>query len=317
MRKYPKKLEDSLDAAGARVVRHKKHIVYALANGRMVVISSTPSDVNSYKKALSDIRRAAAIPSAKELLPSVSRAEPASAGPKARFRLPVWDQVRSQDPGIIHLSSERASGVQLSRGPQERVQFRSVPELISVADDVESFWKLNADGRTRVLKKLAEQFAEADVIGTRSHKTSFRGFEWYMAKFDRHDPLLALWGFDWQMPVTRSLCIKTDDGQVQILETESKRVLEGTAQICVILPAKSDADMEERAEIETIGESAEPELNQFIFHHFISESKMQARKLHFETSREWLDPRVVRPVVSEMLEVLAERRAQKPSSVPR
>jgi hypothetical protein len=316
MRKYPKKLQDSLDAAGARVVRHKKHIVYALANGRMVVISSTPSDVNSYKKALSDIRRAAAIPSPKELFPSLSRPEPASAGSKARFHPPVRDQVLSQEPAFI-FSSERSGGVQLSSGPKEKVRFRSVSELISVVDDVESFWNLNADGRTRVLKKLAGEFAEADVIGTRSHKTSFKGFEWYMAKFDRHDPLLALWGFDWQMPITRSLCIKTDDGQVQILETESKRFLEGTAQICVILPAKSDADMEERAEIETIGESAEPELNQFVFHHFISESKMRSRNLHFETSHEWLDPRVVRPVISEMLEVLAERRAKETSSVPR
>lgn len=309
MDKYRKKLKNLLDASGARVVRRRKHIIYELANGRMVAMSSTPSDVNSSKKAYSDVRRTAAIPASKGTLPDSSTPEAASTETKARVRPPVRDQVVSEDPGII-LSNLGRSGVQLPSAPQPKIQFQSVSELATVADDVDSFWKLNADGRTRVLKKLAEGFAEVDVIGTRSYKTSFRGFEWFMVKTDRRDPLLALWGFDWQMPITRSLRINTPDGRVQIIETESKRILEGTAQIAVIT-VKSDAGVEERAEIEIVGDAPEEELKEYIFHHFIHEPKMHVRDLHFATSQEWIDPKVVRPVVSEMLDVLAERRKRE------
>lgn len=148
-----------------------------------------------------------------------------------------------------------------------------------------------------------------DVIGTRSYKTSYRGLEWYMSNAPARDPLLALWGFDWRMPITRALYIKTPDGQVQFIETDSRRVLEGTAQIAVI-SVKKDADLDERAEIETVGDGPEMELNKYVFHHFIRRSKMRTRCLSFASSQEWVDAHVTRPVVANMLEALAERRKQ-------
>jgi hypothetical protein len=293
---------------GARVIRHKNHIcLELLTNHRMVVVSSTPSDVNSHKKVHADFQRATALPVSKGEVEDFSPPDEASTEPKARFRPPVRDQVVREDPGILILPSG-GSSVHPPGAPPLRLRFESVSELVSVADEVDSFWNLNAEGRTQVLMKLAGGFAEeVDVIGTRSYKTSLRGFEWFLAKADRHDPVLALWGFDWQMPITRSLYIKTPDGQVQIVETESKRVLEGTAQIAVIL-VKSDPALDERAEVETVGDEREPEFKKIIFHHFIRTPKMRARDLHFVASQEWLDPQVTRPVVSEMLDVLAERR---------
>lgn len=306
MDKFQKKIANLLDEAGAKVARRNKHIVYELENGRMFVMSSTPSDINSYKRAYSDLRRTAAIHRSEERLRDSFTPEAVPTGAKARFRLPIRDQIAGKETGII-LTRVGGSSVQLPSELQPNFQFESVSELVSVADDVDSFWNLSADGRTRVLKKLAERFAKADVIGTRSHLTSFRGFEWFMLNAHRHDPLLALWGFDWQMPLTRSLRVKTPDGQVQIIETESKRFLQGTAQIAVIL-LRSDADMDEQVEIQTVGDELDPELNKYVFHHFIRAPKMRMRNLEFSTSQEWQDPYVVRPVVSEMLAVLSERR---------
>ncbi len=47
-----------LKAAGACLERSKKHLVFKLSNGETFVASHTPSDVNAYKKQLSDLRRA-------------------------------------------------------------------------------------------------------------------------------------------------------------------------------------------------------------------------------------------------------------------
>lgn len=306
MDKYQKKLEQLLEMSGAKVVRRKKHIVYELANGRMVVLSSTPSDANVFKNAISDVRRTAAIPVSNDTFCSPFVTEGARTKKKARFRAPARDRVVKDDPGII-IPSLEGSGVRERSSHEQHLQFASVSELIFVADEVDSFWGLNPDGRARVLMKLGESFAKVDVIGTRSYKTSFRGFEWFMAKSPRRDPLLALWGFDWQMPITRSVLMKTADDVPKIIDTDSKRVLNGTPQISLIL-VKSGDELEERAEIETVGDEPELELNSFVFHHFIHTSKMPARRLSFVASPEWLDPRLTRPVVSDMLRALALRR---------
>jgi hypothetical protein len=129
----------------------------------------------------------------------------------------------------------------------------------------------------------------------------------HVSRMQNHDPLLALWGFDWKMPITRSLCIETHDGQVLFVETESKRVVEGIPQIAII-SVKDKARMDEQAGIETIGDALEPELNRYTFNHFIRTYKMPNRGLSFPASHEWLDPHVTRPVIAEMLEVLADHR---------
>jgi hypothetical protein len=303
--KYQRRLEEALDEAGAKLVRHKKHMVYELANGRMVTVSSTPSDVNSSKKAYYDVRRTAAITATDVELCNGSVPDEPDAELRARHRPPAPNQVIREESQILHFSSG-ASNQQLRLRPQE-LQFRSVAELVSVADEVDSFWSLNADGRTRVLMKLAERFADVLVVGTRSYKTTYRGFQWYLHNCDMRDPLLALKAFDWKMQISRSLYVTLPDGQVQIIESASKKVIEGTDQIVVILP-KSDTTVDERVDIETIGEEPEPELNHFVFHHFIRIPKMVARDLSFTASEEWVDPRLTRAVVSEMLAGLADHR---------
>jgi hypothetical protein len=56
MPKLSKRLEDALDAVGARLKRTKKHRVYELPNGRTFVVGSTPSDNRAEQNALSDLR---------------------------------------------------------------------------------------------------------------------------------------------------------------------------------------------------------------------------------------------------------------------
>jgi hypothetical protein len=192
--KYQKRLQDLLDTTGAKLVRRKKHMIYEFANGRMVSVSTTPSDQSSYKKAYSDVRRIAAIPMSEDTVPNADAPERASTERKARFRAPVRDQDFREDPGIIVVPFT-GSTVQPSSVPEPQIRFESVSELVSVADEVGSFWQLNSDGRTRVLMKLAQGFGEVDVIGTRSYKTSFRGFQWYMFNASTRDPLLLLYGF--------------------------------------------------------------------------------------------------------------------------
>jgi hypothetical protein len=166
---------------GAKAIRRKNHIVYLLENGRMVSVASTPSDVNSYKKAYSDLRRAAAMPLLNEVLPDSPTPVEVSTKDEARFRPPARDPAVSEDPGKFIPPLGRSTFHSLDAAELNLV-FESVSQLVSVADEVESFWRLNADGRTRVLMKLAKRFAEVEVIGSRSHNTSFRGFEWYMSR---------------------------------------------------------------------------------------------------------------------------------------
>lgn len=61
-----KRIEQALAEAGARLLRHRKHLVYELANGRRVVMSSTPSDRREVQNALRDIRKAVGTQTAKE-----------------------------------------------------------------------------------------------------------------------------------------------------------------------------------------------------------------------------------------------------------
>lgn len=301
-----RQFERKAELLGAKTIRWKKHIKYLLANGRMVVVASTPSDVNSYKKAYSDLRRAASMPPLNRVLPDGPAPAELGTKDKTRFHPPARGPAVSDDPGkfIPLLGKSTLHSIEANH---LNLLFESVSELVSVADEVESFWKLNADGRARVLMKLAERFAEVEVIGARSHNTSFRGFEWYLSRAPNHDPLLALWGFDWKMPITRSLCIKTHDGQMLLVETEAKRLLEGTPQIAII-SLKDNTRMDELAGIETIGDASEPELNRYTFNHFIHTRKMPSRGLSFLASHEWLNPHATRPVIAEMLEVLTDHR---------
>lgn len=74
---------------------------------------------------------------------------------------------------------------------------------------------------------------------------------------------------------------------------------------------KSDPDFEERAEIETVGDAPDHELQRFVFHHFIRENKMSARQLQFAPDRDWNDAGSIRPVLLEMLAVLAQQRTEE------
>jgi hypothetical protein len=307
MDKYQRKLGEVLEATGATLVRRRKHKIYELANGRMVSISSTPSDVNSVKKAIADVRRQAVVAQPTQI-DSPTSEDRTAVQVKPRLRIPPRDRVERDEMEVMFFSLGD-SNVELPQ-PSSNVEFCSVSELVSVAEEVDAFWELSASGRAQVLKKLAERFAKVDIIGTRSFSTSYRGFEWFLSNTDRNDPLIALWGFDWKLPINRTLSVTTADGQVQFIETESKRLLEGVPQISVIL-VKSDPDLEERAEIETVGDEPEHELRRFVFHHFIRENKMPARHLQFAPDSDWTDARRIRPVMFKMLAVLSERRIEE------
>jgi hypothetical protein len=309
MDKYQKTLGEVLESTGATLVRRKKHKVYELANGRMVSISSTPSDGNSVKKAIADVRRQGALPKSVRVELTALKSE-TTGDPKPRFRVPSRAHAERDDSEVLFFSLG-GSDVDTA-GANQEVEFRSVSELVSAAEEVDIFWELSAAGRTLVLKKLAERFAKVEILGTRSYSASFRGFEWFMSNTDRNDPLIALWGFDWKMPINRTLSVSTADGQVQIIETEAKRILEGTAQISVIL-VKTEPDLEERAEIETVGDDPEHELRRFVFHHFIRETRMPARHLQFASDSDWNDAKRIRRVMSEMLATLEMQRKNKPN----
>jgi len=62
MARITDRVRQALAAAGAKLKRTKKHLVYELPNGRTVVVSSTPGDPNSDWYTLRDIRAAADVP---------------------------------------------------------------------------------------------------------------------------------------------------------------------------------------------------------------------------------------------------------------
>lgn len=52
----------ALKEVGARLKRHRKHLVYELPNGRNVVMAKTPSDYRAEENVLRDIRKATGVP---------------------------------------------------------------------------------------------------------------------------------------------------------------------------------------------------------------------------------------------------------------
>lgn len=53
----PQRVQDALQAAGARLKRDRKHLVYELANGTTLVMARTPSDRRAEDNVLRDIKR--------------------------------------------------------------------------------------------------------------------------------------------------------------------------------------------------------------------------------------------------------------------
>lgn len=57
-----KQITNHMRSIGAVLLRHKKHNVWQLANGRLIVTSQSPSDYRAFSNVLGDIKRATATP---------------------------------------------------------------------------------------------------------------------------------------------------------------------------------------------------------------------------------------------------------------
>lgn len=77
------KVKALLVQLGARLKRDKKHLVYALPNGRTFTMAATPSDVRAEQNQLTDLRRAAGLERAAKppSAPKVRRVKPGNQAP--------------------------------------------------------------------------------------------------------------------------------------------------------------------------------------------------------------------------------------------
>jgi hypothetical protein len=62
MKRQSKELADTLQRVGAVLVRHSKHYIYRLPNGRTYVLSSTTGDHRQMMNAIKGLQRTAALP---------------------------------------------------------------------------------------------------------------------------------------------------------------------------------------------------------------------------------------------------------------
>jgi hypothetical protein len=156
--KYEKRRDELLAAAGAKLVRAKKHEKYRFADGRSIVFSSTPSDVNATKAMLADVKRMLLAPARGKVSPKQSipgaKSKDECSGLKRPENWPARLNGEVIIPSIGAMGRKQAS---------DYLQFSSLGQLLRAADEVHEFWALSECGRIRVLQKLSTPFLNSEV----------------------------------------------------------------------------------------------------------------------------------------------------------
>ena len=160
MNRHDKQIDEMIASAGGKKVRRWKHRVYRFADGRVFVRPSSSSSQRSSLNSISTLKRFLAEPKAIERSTEIAPAQIANFESSQRKRT-------SQAPVPASLHGEviiPALG-RVDRKAQRDVKtFTSLDDLLTIADQVDDYWRLCSAGRVRTLQKLASAKFKTDIF---------------------------------------------------------------------------------------------------------------------------------------------------------
>lgn len=303
MNKYEKKLWNTLDAAGAKLVRANRHQIFRLPDGRNFVYPSTSSDWRIARNALSDLNR---LLDRRSVLvaPKYEEIIAHQAAVMARRHVPNRDPRTESRVVIPALGPSSKAAPVLKRA--ERFPIYWVAELMAAADYATDFWKLDAFGRVRVLMKLSAdfRFSTPEVVGVRyckvpKEETERWKIESLLNHSDEADDSMRLYSNRHCGPWEPAILF--DDGESGMtLETTSPERLAGKKCLTV-----HDANYQSSCFAVVYGQSkgwlsVDGSEDEHVLFHFLRTSEMRKRGIRFDATEHWTDSRLTRAALREM-----------------
>lgn len=311
MEKPEKQLKALLHQSGAKLVRHKRHLVYRLADGRAFVQPNTGSDRRGILNALADLRKLLAEKSEQNsirpttgirptlLEPSLQRMRQENRPPRADAEIVI------PPLGPIPAPSKNTK--------QNNAGFDSLDKMLQSIDQCEAFWDLCPCGRVRVMMKLAAQFANPEIHSIVFFRTTFKNAAELKRRLTVGNEISDMLSFvaylratkyASDLPVLPALMFKGVGNEPLLVDCSTAMHVGNNDQILVspvdfVMPGISVATLTIEDEIEENWHKYIPKL--CIFAVAISNTvlKNQSLELHFETCPSWTNPSLTRAALRE------------------
>jgi hypothetical protein len=304
MDRHERKIEELLGAAGARIVRRRKHVVYRLLSGRSFVQPKTGSDWRGSRNALSDLGQLLRAGDS-NTMPEVEPGREVAAVPRRRRRQGANRDARSYSEAVIPKLGR------IERKDQDRfeMQFLSLDDVLEQAEDNDAFWELDACGRCRVLSKFIAPFARVEPVSTQFFPLQVEEWEELNDPIrDDHDQRIGEFiqrmGEHWKWNWSMGLLVRDDyDYGDVLLEPMALSMLGGVDAILV-----NPIDVSEATPVSfgvwDLGDFTRDEdvQDQSVFCVWVLPETMKEYRHYYEACDCWTDPAKTRKVVRLIME---------------
>lgn len=330
MNKYERTLKDLLHQAGFTLRRDRRHRVFGRDDGLTFVTSKTPGTQSASREQVADLNRLLRRPQPISSEPSVLARVPQDPVEQPKKRLPLPNnpprtmaEVRIPKLDAVSDTSDREP----MRPP---VRIGSIVEVLTAADKSNEFWKLDACGRIRTLVNVAKRSSnlKVDILPALFIKASVEEICWRFghgeiqkedpdipeAMIRREGPLYVRTLKEWGFKGVPSLLVQDPLIGNALIEASAWSVLENTDYLFLRYGDELEgtsygiASHVWDAQDPTKGPAEGGAPDHFIYSTFITTSMMKRKGFTIQTCVAWVDPKITRLAVRQILEIMRDER---------
>jgi hypothetical protein len=310
LEKYQKEIRQLLHRTGAKLVRGNRHQIYRLQSGENFVQACTPSDWRRSRNSLGVLKRILKPHPDQDGNNAMVLAQPAPEPRKPRRSLPNWEPRAKGEVRIPSLGGDRRAQEKRNR---DSFPVRNVYDLVDAAELSPLWWSLDVCGRIRVLLKLANGFARAEVISIRYcgatseelrswqnerifdeppvDETASLMFRLHAESRGRWEPALLIEDAEEGLLLIETTATAKFTGRQEIMVSEVDLITEGSS-IFSHQVFRSESFLSDN------GADELPNIN--IVFHFLTALGMQYSGQHFDASESWTNPAATRAALKEV-----------------